>query len=54
MAKKRSHRGNYRQQSHQESHENGKITPILQDNALVPTDEARWIDTNEGVVGICE
>ncbi|MBC8203290.1 MAG: HRDC domain-containing protein [Planctomycetes bacterium] len=54
MAKKRSHRRNYRQQSHQESHANGEITPVLQGNPLVPTEEAQWIDTNDGVVAICE
>jgi ribonuclease D len=54
MAKKKSHRRNYRQQSHQESHANGEITPVLEGNPLVPTDEARWIDTNDGIVAICE
>ena len=54
MAKKRTHRSNYRQQSHQESHANGEITPVLQGNPHVPTDEAQWIDTNEGIVRICE
>ncbi len=54
MAKKKSHRRNYRQQSHHESHANGEITPVLQGNPLVPTDESLWIDTNDGLVAICE
>ena len=54
MGKKQTHRRNFRQQSHQESHANDEVSSILQGNPLVPTGEARWIDTNEGVVAICE
>ena len=54
MAQKQSHRRNYRQQSHQESHANVEIKPVLQGNDLVPTEEAKWIDTNEGVLAVCE
>lgn len=54
MGQKQTHRRNYRQQSHQESHANGEISSVLHGNPLVPTGEARWIDTNEGVLAICE
>ena len=54
MGRKTSHRRKYREQSHFDSHANGEITPTLEGNPLVPTGEARWIDTNEGVVSVCE
>ena len=54
MGRNTSHRRKYREQSHHESHASGEISPVLEGNPLIPTGEARWIDTNEGVVSICE
>ena len=54
MSRKHDHRRNYRQQSHQESHTSGEIKPVLQGNPYIPTGEAKWVDTNEGVVAVCD
>ncbi|MDP7008632.1 MAG: ribonuclease D [Phycisphaerales bacterium] len=53
MGRKPTHRRNYRKQSHQDSHENGEITPVLQGNPLVPTEEAIWIDSASGLIEVC-
>ena len=45
MAKQPSHRRKYRQQSHNKSHAEGVIAPILQGHTLVPAGTHEWIDT---------
>lgn len=54
MAKRASHRRNHRQQSHNQSHAEAKITPVLQGNPLVPTEEAVWIDEESDFLHLCE
>ena len=54
MGKHASHRRNHRQQSHNQSHAEAKITPVLLGNPLVPTDEATWIDEESQFLQLCE
>jgi ribonuclease D len=53
MGKKTSHRSKHRARSHSESHAQGTITPVLEGNPLVPTGEARWIDTEKDFLQLC-
>ena len=54
MGKNESHRRKYRQQSHQESHADAVITPVLEGNPLVPTNQADWIDTEYDFLALCD
>ncbi|MBT4530367.1 MAG: hypothetical protein HOC27_04110 [Phycisphaerae bacterium] len=54
MGNSQSHRRKHRQQSHKESHAQGTITPVLEGNPHVPTDEAQWIDTEKDFLNLCE
>jgi len=54
MGKSTSHRSKYRQQSHDQSHAEATITPVLQGNPLVPTQEARWIETQDDFIQLCK
>ena len=49
-----SHRRKHRQQSHNESHAQGTITPILEGHPLVPTGTAEWVDTDEKFLELCD
>ena len=53
MGNSASHRRKHRQKSHDQSHLESTITPILQGNPLVPTEEARWIDQESDFVSLC-
>jgi len=54
MEKHASHRRNHRQQSHNQSHAEAKITPVLQGNPLVPTDDAVWVEEESHFIHLCE
>jgi ribonuclease D len=54
MGKNGSHRQKHRQQSHNESHAQGTVTPILEGHPLVPTGDAEWIDTQESFLELCD
>ncbi|MBC8201489.1 MAG: HRDC domain-containing protein [Planctomycetes bacterium] len=54
MGKNESHRRKHRQQSHNESHADAVITPILEGNPLVPTSQADWIDTEDDFQTLCD
>ena len=54
MGNAQSHRRKHRQQSHKESHAQGTITPVLQGNPLVPTEEARWVENEEEFISLCK
>ena len=53
MGNSASHRRKHRQKSHDQSHLESTITPILQGNPLVPTEEARWIDQESDFISLC-
>ena len=53
MGKRASHRRNHRQQSHNQSHAEAAITPVLQGNPLVPTEEAIWIEDEQAFLQLC-
>lgn len=53
MGNSGTHRRKHRQQSHNQSHAEGTITPVLQGHPLVPTGEADWIDTEADFLQLC-
>jgi ribonuclease D len=53
MKKSASHRRKHRQESHHKSHSQAKITPVLQGNPLVPTDEATWLEDEAEFLALC-
>lgn len=54
MGKHGSYRRSHRQQSHNESHAEGTITPVLQGHPLVPTGKADWIETQADFLALCD
>jgi len=54
MKKSSSHRRKHRQQSHTKSHAQAKITPVLQGNPLVPTEDAEWIENEADFLALCD
>ena len=54
MGKQGSHRRKHRQQSHNDSHAEGTITPVLQGHPLVPTSKADWIATQDDFFALCD
>ncbi len=54
MGKNDSHRRKHRLLSHKQSHEDGTITPILQGNPLISTEDALWIDKEQDFLSLCK
>ena len=54
MGNASSHRRKHRQQSHNQSHADGSITPVLQGHPLVPVEQAQWVATKDDFLALCD